>query len=60
LKAFARLQQGAAFDATLRLVAELPVVPDEVKKRFPSMIKYDLELKEWHKRLLLALKGGQP
>lgn len=58
LKSLERIQQGVAFDATLKLVAELPPVPDDVRKRFPSMVKYDLALKEWHQKLLIALKGG--
>jgi len=58
LKNFARLQQGQAADATLKLVAELPPVPADVKKRFPSMMKHEEALKDWHQKLVLALRGG--
>lgn len=58
LKSFTRLQQGQAFDATLKLVAELPPFPESVKKRFPEMVKHEEALKEWHQKLVIALKGG--
>jgi hypothetical protein len=58
LKSLERIQQGVAFDATLKLVAELPAIPTEVVRRFPEMAKYNVAMKEWHQKLLLALKGG--
>lgn len=58
LKNFTRLQQGQAFDATLKLVAELPPVPEDVRKRFPSMAQWQVALKDWHQKLVIALKGG--
>lgn len=58
LKHFSRLQLGAATDTTDRLVAELPKVPDDVKKRFPSMAKFEQDMAEWHRKLLLALRGA--
>lgn len=54
---FARVQQGQGLDATLRLVAQLPAYPDDIKKRFPSMAKHEEALKEWHQKLLLSLKA---
>ena len=58
LASFQRLQQGQQFDATMKLVAELPPIPQEVKARFPSMAKHEEAMKEWHNKLLIALKGG--
>ena len=58
LKNFNRLREGQAFDSTMKLVAELPPVPEDVKKRFPSMAQYELAIKQWHQQLLVALKGG--
>jgi hypothetical protein len=58
LKNFSRLQLGAATDTTERLVTELPKVPEDVKKRFPSMAQFEERQKEWHRKLLLALRGG--
>lgn len=57
---FNRLQQGVQFDATLKLVAAFPPMPKEVIDRFPEMAKHEAAVKEWHKALILALKGGQP
>jgi len=58
LKAFTRLQKGAADDSASRLVAGLPKLPPDVKKRFPSMEKYEADMQDWHEKLLIALKGG--
>lgn len=60
LLSFSRLQGGVQFDSTLKLVAELPPIPKEVRERFPSMEKYDMALKDWHQKLVLALQGGGP
>lgn len=58
LKSFQRLQQGQNFDATLKLVAEYPRLPEELHNRFPSLAKHEENVKEWHQKLLIALKGG--
>jgi hypothetical protein len=60
LKNFLRLQQGVPFDTSLKLVAELPPFPEDVRKRFPSMAQYEASLKDWHSKLILALQGGGP
>ena len=59
-KNLARLQAGVQFDATLKLVAQLPPFPEDVKQRFPSLLQYEQNLKDWHQQLLIALKGGLP
>lgn len=58
LKSFIRLQQGQAFDASLKLVKEYPRLPEELHKRFPSLAKHEENVKKWHQELILALKGG--
>jgi len=61
LKNFTRLQNGVAFDSSLKLVAELPPYPAALKARFPEMAQHEAALKEWHANLILALQGvGQP
>ena len=58
LKIFKRLQIGAEFSTTAKLVANLPPLPLDVKQRFPSMIVYEQQLKDWHTKLVLSLCGG--
>jgi hypothetical protein len=36
---------------------KLPRIPDEVKKRFPSMAKYEKDLDDWRDKLLLVMRG---
>lgn len=59
LKNFKRLQLGASDDSVERLVAALPTIPEDVKKRFPSMAKHEQDQQEWHRKLLVALRGTQ-
>lgn len=55
-----RLQQGVQFDASLKLVAQFPVLPKTLHDRFPELAQYEMAVKDWHMQLLLALKGGDP
>jgi len=52
---FARLQQGSAQP---EIIQKLPQVPDEVKKRFPSMAKWEEDLEAWRTKTNIALRGG--
>jgi len=58
LKGFKRMQQSALSDDSLKLVANMPEFPPDLKKRFPSMEKHEQEVKEWNKKLIIALRGG--
>ena len=55
---FRRRQTGAEFSTTSKLVANLPPIPADVKARFPSMIAYEQQLKDWHTQLVVSLTGG--
>jgi len=58
-KTLKRLQAGAAENTTAKLVDNLPPVPADVKKRFPSMQKWEESQKDWVAKLIIALRGGQ-
>jgi hypothetical protein len=55
---FRRRQTGAEFSTTEKLVSNLPPIPADVKTRFPSMVAYEQQLKDWHTQLLVTLSGG--
>lgn len=58
LKTFRRLQVGANFSTVSKLVPNMPPLPLDVKTRFPSMVAYEQQLKDWHTQLVLILTGG--
>lgn len=35
----------------------MPAVPDDVKKRFPSMNQWEKDLKEWVRKVVFNLQG---
>jgi len=44
---------------TARIVKEMPPIPNEVKLRFPSMVKYESDLRDWTtKHLAIVIRGG--
>ena len=58
LKNFRRIQNSAGVDDTQKLVSNMPSFPDEMKRRFPSLAKHEEDLKDWNKKLIIALRGG--
>ena len=65
LKNFARLQQGAQVDSSLSRVKPPTPLPEEVRKRFPSMAQWEQREQDRHQELLQALAsiktgGGGP
>jgi hypothetical protein len=35
----------------------MPSLPDDAKKRFPSLVKYEQELEVWRKKVNVAVFG---
>jgi|GEM_PF-4225929 hypothetical protein len=58
LKQFARQQNVADSDDSQQVVADLPPYPEALKRRFPEMQVHEAALKEWVKKLIIALRGG--
>lgn len=52
---FARLQQGSAQP---EVIQKFPSLPDEVKKRFPSLKDYEDQVEQWRVKTNIALRGG--
>lgn len=56
LEQFARQQNVAAADDSYQVVADLPPYPESVKRRFPEMQQHEAALKEWVKKLMIAIR----
>jgi hypothetical protein len=52
---FARLQQGAA---TPEVIQKFPPYPEDVKRRFPSLVKHEEEVEAWRVKTNIAIRGG--
>ncbi len=52
---FLRIQQGAAQP---EIIQKVPTLPDDVKKRFPSFVKWEEEVEQWRVKTNIALRGG--
>lgn len=57
LKQWERMQNSAGSDDTAKLVENMPPVPTDVKKRFPSMLQYEEMQREWVIKLIKAIRG---
>lgn len=57
LDQFARRQASSSLDVET-LVPKLPPVPEDVKRRFPTMAKWEEDLVNWRAKLIIALRGG--
>jgi len=53
---FARLQEGSAQP---QVIQKFPPYPEDVKRRFPSMVKHEEEVEQWRVKTNIALRGGQ-
>lgn len=56
LKSFARKQ--AADDQSAALIKRFPSYPEDVKKRFPSLVKQEADIEQWRQETNIALRGG--
>lgn len=41
------------------LVQKFPTIPDDVKKRFPSMVKFEQDIEAWRVAANKSLGGGE-
>ncbi len=58
LKSFSRLRaQGAAMPT---VVPKLPKLPDDVRKRFPSLVQWEQDVEKWRVDLATALGWINP
>lgn len=58
-KIFTRLQFSAGLDNTMKLVSQMPPIPEKAKKIVPEFADYEEALKKWQITVILALRGGQ-
>lgn len=56
LASFERLRLSA--DSPLS-VPKVPRLPDDVRKRFPTLEKWERDMEEWRTKLNVILRGGQ-
>jgi len=53
---FDRLQIGG--DGVPRVIPKVPTLPEDVRKRFPSLVEWEKQMEEWRVKATRALTGG--
>jgi hypothetical protein len=55
-KSFSRMQVSQS--ANTEIIPKLPPLPDDVKKRFPSLYDWQRGMEEWRVKANIAIRGG--